>query len=414
MGSMETQTLKRYEQYVNPALVRIFHLMGLTAVESHSDGMYIFDQNGQAYLDCLGGYGVFGLGHSHPEVLQAVKDQLNRMALSGKILLNDKMAELCELLAMIMPGMQYSFVVNSGTEAVEGALKLARIYTGKTKIIAMNNAFHGKTFGALSATGRDLFRQPFEPLVPGFYHVEFDDISALEKLIDKDTAAVIIEPVQGEGGIIVPQAGYLKAVQELCKENKALLICDEVQTGFGRTGKMFAVEYDGIMPDIMITAKALGGGIMPIGAFSARAEVWEPYLKYPFIHTSTFGGNPLACAAGVVAIKVLQRDYEKFSVAKKGEIFIEGLRLLQAQYPQLIQAVRGRGLMIGIALTTEAIGAFLMAACIDEHILIAYTLNNPRVIRLEPPFLISEIEIKRVLAVFSRSLARAENIFKER
>lgn len=411
---MEMHTLKRYEQYVNPALVRIFHLMGLTAVESHSAGMYIFDQNGQAYLDCLGGYGVFGLGHSHPEVLQAVKDQLNRMALSGKILLNDKMAELCELLAMIMPGMQYSFVVNSGTEAVEGALKLARIYTGKTKIIAMNNAFHGKTFGALSATGRDLFRHPFEPLVPGFCHVEFDDISALEKLIDKDTAAVIIEPVQGEGGIIVPQAGYLKAVQELCQDNKALLICDEVQTGFGRTGKMFAVEYDGIMPDIMITAKALGGGIMPIGAFSAKPEVWEPYLKYPFIHTSTFGGNPLACAAGVAAIKVLQRDYEKFFVAKKGEIFIEGLRLLQAQHPQLIEAVRGRGLMIGIALTTEAIGAFLMAACIDQHILIAYTLNNPRVIRLEPPFLISEIEIERVLAVFSRSLAQAENIFKER
>ena len=208
--------------------------------------------------------------------------------MSSKVLFNMPMANLAELLAKITPGdLQYSFFVNSGTEAVEGALKLARIHTGKTKVISTVNAFHGKTYGSLSATGRDMFREPFFPLLEGFVHVPFGDAAAMEEAIDEDTAAVIIEPIQGEGGIIVPADDYLPTVREICDRRNVLLICDEVQTGLGRTGQMFAVDHYGVTPDIITTAKALGGGVMPIGAYIARPHIYEKYITSPFLHTST-------------------------------------------------------------------------------------------------------------------------------
>lgn len=414
MESAERTTAERYAQFINPALAKLFRLMGLSAVERRAKGVYIFDQDGQAYLDCLGGYGVFNLGHAHEEVVAAVRYQLEDMPLSGKLFLNDQMAEAAERLADILPGdLCYSFFVNSGTEAVEGALKLARLHTGRSKIIAMRNGFHGKTFGALSATGREVFRAPFKPLVPGFLHADFNDIASLERLLDEETAAVIVEPVQGEGGIIVPDDGYLAAVKRLCERWGCLLICDEVQTGLGRTGKLFASAHDGVTPDLMVTAKALGGGVMPVGAFSGNAAVWERFVEHPFLHTSTFGGNPLACAAVAATIRVLQRDYASFQVAEKGAALLEGLAALRAKHPNLIVAVRGRGLMIGIALRTEGLGGFFMAECVRRHILIAYTLNNPQVIRLEPPFLISFAHVRQILSAFGEIMAAAEFAFAE-
>lgn len=406
-------TMRRYEQYVNPALTRLFRFMGLSTVEHRAKGMYIYDLRQEKYLDCLGGYGVFSLGHANDEVIAAVRDQLDDMPLSGKVLFNEKMGELSELLAEILPGVQYSFIVNSGAEAVEGALKLARIHTGRPKIVAMENSFHGKTLGALSATGREMFRKPFEPLVEGFVHVKFGDAEAVRQVIDERTAAVLVEPVQGEGGIIVPPDGYLRALRALCDDYGCVLICDEVQTGLGRTGKMFAVEYDGVTPDIMVTAKSLGGGVMPIGAFSASAELWDKYIEAPFLHTSTFGGNPLACAAAIAAIRVLQRDYASFAVAEKGDYFKRKLRELQALHPKMIADVRGRGLMIGIELTKEGLGGFLMAECVKQHILVAYTLNQPKVIRLEPPFMISFAMMDAVVAAMADAFEKAERIVDE-
>lgn len=411
---MVSQTIEKYEHFINPALAKLFRFMGLSTVEWEAEGSIIKDIDGKEYIDCLGGYGVFSLGHRHPKVVEAVKAQLDRMPLSSKVLFNQPMADLCSLLADITPGnLQYSFIGNSGAEAVEGALKLARIHTKRPKVIATVNSFHGKTFGALSATGRDLFREPFFPLMSGFEHVPFNDIAALEKKIDSDTAAVIIEPIQGEGGIIVPDPSYLSSVRALCDKYSALLICDEVQTGLGRTGKMFAVEHYNVIPDIITTAKALGGGIMPIGAFTAKAHIWEQYISSPFLHTSTFGGNPLACAAAIAAIRVIQDEQLVNLATENGAYFIGKLQNIQQNYPQVIKSVRGKGLMIGIELTKEGIGGFLMSEFINNGVLVAYTLNNPKVIRIEPPLVITHSLIDQVVTIFETAVKSAQDMIED-
>lgn len=247
----------------------------------------------------------------------------------------------------------------------------------------------------------------------GFEHVPFNDIAALEKKIDSDTAAVIIEPIQGEGGIIVPDPSYLSSVRALCDKYSALLICDEVQTGLGRTGKMFAVEHYNVIPDIITTAKALGGGIMPIGAFTAKAHIWEQYISSPFLHTSTFGGNPLACAAAIAAIRVIQDEQLVNLATENGAYFIGKLQNIQQNYPQVIKSVRGKGLMIGIELTKEGIGGFLMSEFINNGVLVAYTLNNPKVIRIEPPLVITHSLIDQVVTIFETAVKSAQDMIED-
>lgn len=408
------ETMENYEAYINPAVARLFRFMGLATIEWQAEGSIIRDINGKEYIDCLGGYGVFSCGHRHPKIVQAVIDQLHRMPLSSKILLNKQMADLAKLLAEITPGdLRYSFFCNSGTEAVEGALKLARIHTGKTKIIATKNAFHGKSLGALSATGREMFREPFQPLLSGFMHVPFGDIDALRTAIDEDTAAVILEPMQGEGGIILPPDDYLPRVRKLCDDTGVLMIADEVQTGLGRTGKMFAVDHYEVVPDIMTLAKALGGGVMPLGAFIARPHVWDKYITSPFLHTSTFGGNSLACAAGIAAIQVIQDEGLADKAAALGQYFVGKLKELAAQYPQVIKEVRGKGLFIGLELTKEGAGGLLMAELIEHGILIAYTLNNPKVIRVEPPLVITGEIVDRVLKVVESATCKVNAVIED-
>ncbi len=408
------QTIDKYEQYINPAMAKLFRFMGLSTIEWEAEGSVIRDIDGKEYIDCLGGYGVFSLGHRHPKVIEAVKKQLDFMPLSSKVLFDKPMADLAELLAEIMPGdLQYSFIVNSGTEAVEGSLKLARVHTGRNKFVATTNSFHGKTLGALSATGREMFREPFQPLLTGFSHVPFGEIDALSKVVDNETAAVIIEPIQGEGGIIVPPDSYLQAVRDICDKKGALLICDEVQTGLGRTGKMFAVEHSGVVPDIMATAKALGGGVMPIGAFTARPKVWDKYITSPFLHTSTFGGNPLACAAAIAAIGVIRDEELSQRAEQSGRYFIDRLSELAKTYPAVIAQVRGKGLMIGIELTKEGIGGLILSEMIDKGVLIAYTLNNPKVMRIEPPLIIAQQQIDYVIAALSSALAKAQDMLDD-
>lgn len=408
------ETIAKYEKFVNPAMAKLFRFMGLSTVEWGADGSIIRDIDGKEYIDCLGGYGVFSVGHRHPLVVEAVKKQLDIMPLSSKVLFNKPMADLSALLAEITPGeLQYSFIGNSGTEAVEGALKLARIHTGRTNIISTINSFHGKTFGALSATGRDLFRDPFTPLLSGFEHVPFNNIEAMKQKINTETAAVILEPIQGEGGIIVPSDDYLLAVRKLCDENGALLICDEVQTGLGRTGKMFAVDHYQVVPDIITTAKALGGGVMPIGAFTATEKVWEKFVTSPFIHTSTFGGNPLACVAAIASIGVLKDEQLVERAATNGAYFIDKLTQLQQAFPDVIEEVRGKGLIIGIELTKEGIGGLLMSEMINKGILVAYTLNNPKVIRIEPPLVISKELIDIVVKALTETIEMAHDMIED-
>lgn len=408
------ETIEKYEKYINPAVARLFRFMGLSAIEQQADGVVITDNDGKEYIDCLGGYGVFSLGHRHPRVVEAVKAQIDSMPMSSKVLFNKPMADLAEIMAKITPGdLQYSFFGNSGTEAVEGALKLARAHTGRNKIISTVNSFHGKTLGALSATGRDLFRDPFQPLLSGFTHAPFGDAAAIAEIIDRDTAAVIVEPIQGEGGIIVPPDEYLPYLRQLCDRHGALLICDEVQTGLGRTGKMFACDHYGITPDIITTAKALGGGVMPIGAFTARPQIFAEYITSPFLHTSTFGGNPLACAAAVETITVIHEENLVEKAAVKGQYFMERLTAVADQFPGVIREVRGKGLMIGVELTKEGIGGLLMSELINKGVLVAYTLNNPKVIRIEPPLIISEEAIDQVMVAFAYAIEQAYEMLED-
>ena len=224
MSNYVEETIGKYEKYINPAQAKLFRFMGLASIEGHAEGWTITDSEGQEFIDCLGGYGMFALGHRHPKVVEAVEKELHAMPMCGKVLFNRPMADLAEALAEITPGeLQYSFFVNSGTESVEGCLKVARLATKRKKFVAAKNAFHGKTFGSLTATGRDMYREPFKPLLDGFTHVEYCDAAAVDAAVDEDTAAVILEPVQGEGGIIVPPAGYLREVKEICEKKGALL-----------------------------------------------------------------------------------------------------------------------------------------------------------------------------------------------
>lgn len=399
------ETISKYEKYINPSQARLFRFMGLASVEGSAEGWTITDSEGKQFIDCLGGYGMFALGHRNPAVVKAVEDALHTMPMCGKVLFNRQMADLAEKLAEITPGeLQYSFFVNSGTEAVEGCLKVARLATKRTKFVAAENAFHGKTMGSLTATGRDLYRDPFKPLLDGFTHVLYGDIEAIKNAVDEETAAVILEPIQGEGGIIVPPDGYLRQVKEVCEAKGALLIADEVQTGIGRTGEWFGVNHDGITPDLMACAKALGGGVMPIGAIIGTPRAWQGLIEAPFLHTSTFGGNQLACAAGIAAIKYIQEEDLLRRGRETGAYFKAGLEKIMQEYPEVIVQVRGRGMMIGIELTKEGAGGMLMSLMIDKKIIVAYTLNNPKVIRIEPPLIMPVEVVDHVLEEFREAV----------
>ncbi|HEY9681132.1 MAG TPA: aminotransferase class III-fold pyridoxal phosphate-dependent enzyme [Oculatellaceae cyanobacterium] len=364
------------------------------AVEYRDEGVYTFDTHGKRYLDCLGGYGIFNVGHRHPKVIAAVKAQLDQVCLHSQDLLNPWAGHLARQLAAIAPGdLKYSFFCNSGTEAVEGAIKLARLYTGKTEIISTRNSYHGVSMGALSATGRDVFRKPFEPLLNGFVHVPFGDVKALEAAITENTAAVILEPIQGEGGINVPAEGYLRKVRQLTKKRGVLLILDEVQTGMGRTGRMFACEHEGVVPDILCLAKALGGGVMPIGAFMSTSKIWRVLEPNPSIHNSTFGGNPLACTAASACIEVLLEEHLPARAAVMGNVFMRRLRELKERYPEQISDVRGRGLLIGLQFASKEVREQVQVDLFHKGVLVAATMNANSTVRIEPPLIITEAQI---------------------
>jgi len=409
------ETIEKYARYVNPSALNLLKLGGFDKVEWQGCGATLRDLAGNEYIDCLGGYGVFSLGHVNPRVVAAVQEQAARLPLSSKTFLNKPLADLAELLASVAPGdLQYSFLCNSGTEAVEAALKFARAATGRAKIVSTIGSYHGKTFGALSASGRDVYKKPFEPLVPGFVHVPFGDEDALASILDGETAAVILEPVQGENGIHVAPDGYLQAARRLCDQHGALLILDEVQTGLGRTGTMFACEHAGVAPDLMTLAKALGGGVVPIGAVMGTPAVWDKvFHENPFLHTSTFGGGEMACAAAITALRITLEDDLPAQAARKGEKLMGGLRAVQARYPDLLTEVRGIGLMIGVEFADADVGKLSIGSLVHNGVIAAYTLNNAKVMRFEPPLIISDEQIDQVLSAFDAALGETKALLDE-
>jgi putrescine aminotransferase len=391
------ETYENYKLYVNPAAARVMKLSG-SPVAVRAQGTTVWDHAGKAYLDFAGGYGVFTLGHAHPRVVAAVKAQLDVMPLSCKTMPDALIGKLARALAEITPGdLSISFFCNSGAEAVEGALKLARAATKRAKIAATENAFHGKTLGALSVSGREVFQASYRPLLADVVHVPYGDAGALEEVLD-GAAAFIVEPVQGEGGVNVPPQGYLARARELCDRAGALLIADEVQTGLGRCGTLFACDVEGVVPDVLTLAKGLSGGVVPIGAYVARPGAWKAaYGKAPFLHTSTFGGNPLACAAALAGLDVL-RDEELVSNAReRGEQLLTGARAVADAYPEVIREVRGRGLLVGAELRNQGYGGMIIPEMLKAGVTAAWTLNAQHVIRLEPPLIVTPEEVDRAL-----------------
>lgn len=413
------ETVENFRDHVNPGFLdyrkTVTKDTQFAAVEWSDSGSRFKDVNGKEYIDCLGGFGIYNVGHRNPKVVHAVEKQLHRQALHSQDLLDPLRAMLAKVLADITPGdLKYSFFVNSGTEAVEGALKLAKSYSNRTTFIAATKAFHGKSLGSLSGTAKSVFRKPFQPLVNGFRHVQFGDIDMLRKTMEAcattgdDVAAVILEPIQGEGGIIIPPEGYLKQVRELCDKFGALLIFDEVRTGMGRTGKMFCAEHSEVVPDIMCLAKAFGGGVMPAGAVVAKEEVFKTWFPNPFIHTTTFGGNPLACAAALATINTLIEEKLPERATEVGEYFINGLKEKAKGHEDKVLEIRGQGLMIGVEFHKDEVGYEVSKGMFDNGVLVAGTLVNSKTIRIEPPLTIEYAEVDRVIETFGKVLEQVK------
>ena len=360
-------------------------------------GALVWDEEGREYIDCAAGHGVANIGHGRPEIAAALAAQAQRLITCPEIVYNDVRARLLERLASITPqGLNHIFLCNSGTEAVEGALKFARLATGRTGIVATFRGFHGRTMGSLSTTWEPHYREPFAPLVPGVSHIRYNDLAAAEAAINEQTAAVIIELVQGEGGVHVASDEYVQGLASLCRERGALLIVDEVQTGFGRTGRLFACNHYDLQPDILCLAKSLAGGV-PMGAICFGPRVMESGRITKGVHGSTFGGNPLACAAALATLDILEQESLPERAAALGAWAIERLRALRTP---LIREVRGRGLLAGIELTRRA-QPYLEK--LTERGILAL-LAGPNVIRLLPPLVITERQLGRVLDVVEEVL----------
>ena len=350
-------------------------------------GASLFDVDGNEYIDCSSGHGVANLGHAHPKVAAAIAGQASTLITLFESFPNDKRAALMGKMAMLVPGLERVFFCNSGAEAVEAALKFARISTGRTKIVAAMRAFHGRTFGSLSATFNKKYREGFEPLVPGFSHVPYNNIEALASAVDDETAAIILEVIQGEGGVYPADVEYIQAARRICDERGTLLIVDEIQSGFGRTGKMFAVQHFDVTPDLLCCAKSLAGGV-PMGAVLIGEKVGN---LTPGVHGSTFGGNPLSCAAALAALTAIEEEDLPKQALVKGAYLMDHLREIDSP---LIREVRGMGLMVGIELK-QKVAPYLQA--LQERNIIALNAGMT-VLRLLPPLVISYEQIDQVVA----------------
>ena len=367
-----------------------------------AEGPYIYTKDGKRYVDFISGIAVSSLGHRHPAVVQAVKAQVDRhlhVMVYGEFI-QEAQSDYAGLLTSQLPSsLDRVYFVNSGTEANEGALKLAKKYTGRHKLVAFRHGYHGDTHGSLSVTGRDVYRDPYLPLLPDVHFLEFNDPARLDT-IDGDTAAVIMEPIQGEGGIIPAEKGWLKQVRKRCTESGALLIFDEIQTGFYRTGSLFAFQHYGVVPDILCLAKAMAGG-MPMGAFVSSTEIFRSFMYDPPLnHVTTFGGHPVSCAAAHATLKeLLKGDYS--SRAQQ----IERVTREKLKADGIVE-VRGRGAMLGMELRDRELTQKVVDDCLKEGIILGWTLHSDTLVRLAPPLIIEDSLLVETLQTINDSVER--------
>jgi putrescine aminotransferase len=411
------ETVDSYEKHVNRGFISyrksVTEAGQFAALEWAGSGSTVTDLLGREYIDCLGGYGIFSAGINHPRIVNAVSDQMRRMALNSQELLEPWRAALAKLIAEITPGdLACSFFINNGTDAVEGAIKLARLHTGRNTFLSTLGGFHGKSMGALSLMGKASFREPFRIGLQDVRFAPYGDANALEAEFAKAAAvgtpiaAFMVEPIQGEAGAVVPPPGYLARARELCDQYGTLLIADEIQTGMGRTGRLWGVDHSDVVPDIMCLGKALGGGVMPLSAFVSTPKIWEALVSNPIIHSTTFGGNPIACAAGIAAITVTLEEDLSGQAATKGEMMMKELAVLRSRYPGVLSACCGKGLLIGLEFPSDTVGYDCAAALFRRGVLVAGTYSKARTIRIEPALDIPPPLLQEVLN-------RLEDAFKE-
>ncbi|NLT46797.1 MAG: putrescine aminotransferase [Clostridiales bacterium] len=416
-------SIENFNTNVNPGWLEYRKSMSTDAacVEWTDTEEHFTDLYGNDFIDCLGGFGIYTCGHRNPEIVKYVKAQLDKYALHSQELVDPLRGYLAKLVSMITPGdLQYCFFTNGGAEAVEMALKLARLATGGRYYISTVGAFHGKSYGAISMGGKAAYREDYLPMIQQVQHVKYGDADAMETAIEnlitvgEKVAGVILEPIQGEAGVIIPPEGYLKKVREICDKYGIAMIADEIQTGMGRTGTMWRCEYEGITPDIMTFGKAFGGGVMPITGIIARPNMWvEKLIENPWILGSpTFGGNPLACSAAIATIAyMLENDMPK-QCKEKGDYFMEKLNALMAKYPTVLKDVRGAGLLICMEFPAAEVGYAVVKGLFDRHVMTAGTLVNAKTVRIEPPGVIQYETIDIVLQKLEEAIVDVKAEFK--
>jgi putrescine aminotransferase len=404
--SKKDQILKDFAKHINPSRVRIMKSAGLDLVEDRRQGPYVWDISGKKYIDCMTGAGSFNVGRRNSQVIQALKKALDRYDLGGFLFFSELKVELAKKLAEISPGGALTCVTFGcgGGEVNDFAIKLARGYTLKTKVISAEKSYHGHTGFSLSAIGREAYQKPFRPLMPDFEKVPYGDLAAMEKAIDDRTACVILEPILGEGGIYIPNEGYFAGVRALCDRKNVLLIADEIQTGWGRTGKMFCMEHYGVIPDIMTVGKSLGGSVYPIAAAMYKEELQDFLFANPFIHLSTFGGSDLGCAVGLAVIDFLQKKNICENVVKLGERFEKGFQKLLKKYPQILIEYRRKGLMMGLEYASESLGPRMSFELSKNGVIAMFSGNDPKVMRIMPSLVIQAKDVEFVLHALDVSM----------
>ena len=403
---IKQKALADFARYVNPQKARILKNSGLDVLEDRREGAVVWDVAGRKYIDCITSAGSFNVGRHNPKIVQVLKEALDKYDMGSFLLCHKPQADLAAKLAEITPGdLRYTMFGCGGGEVNDFALKLARGFTLKKEIISTHKAYHGHTGFSLSAIGRDEYKAPFLPLIPGFKQVPYNDLEAMEAAFTDDTAAVIIEPVQGEGGVYPASDEYLQGLRQLCDRHEALLILDEIQTGFGRTGKMFCAEHSGIVPDVITLGKSLGGSLYPITAAVYREDIGDFIMTHPFIHLSTFGGSDLGCIVGLASIEYILENDLPARARDMGELFQAGFDELKGKYPDLLLETRRKGLMMGLQYTNPSIGPRMSGRLAENGVIALYSGNDPSVMRLMPSLVIEPDEVKFVLEALDRSMA---------
>ena len=429
--AMIKESIANFNENVNPGWLEYRKSVSTDSafVEWEDEGEVFKDVYGTEFIDCLGGFGIYACGHGNPEIKKTVRAQLDRYCLHSQELVDPLRGYLARLLALITPGdLQYSFFTNGGAEAIEMALKLARLATGGKWYISTVNAFHGKSMGAISLGGKAAYREDYIPMIQQVQHVEYGNAAATEAAVKnliavgEKVAAIIVEPIQGEGGVIIPPEGYLKELRRIADEYGCCLIFDEIQTGMGRTGTMWRCDHEGVTPDIMTYGKASSGGIVPITGIIARPWTYEKsgvgtgtegkMFDNPWILGSpTFGGNPLACAAFISTIRFMLENDIPGEMAKKGDYYMKGLAKLQEKYPTVLKAIRGAGMLICMEFPEAEVGYEVTKGLFARKVMTAGTLVNAKTVRIEPPATQSYETIDKVLEALDGAIADVKKEF---